>query len=201
MGTYLSAYIEVDNSRAPEPFRDPTQVFSLTEGSFAFDKAYEVFDALAGGREAKMAREDLDPDRVPLFAPRGIPSPCSLDVARGYYFLVARESEAVPAWFWPAHRRVTPDRAAEWVRDRGSHRGEVFQETNGSETGRPWPVVSEPGLYNASWLGPDEFDAALAHHRLELPALPVEFRILRSALGLLAGEHGPARVRLVVWFQ
>lgn len=201
MGTYLSAYIEVDYTHAPEPFRDPTQIFSLTEGSFVFDKAYEVFDALAGGREAKMAAEDLDPDRVPLFAPRGIPSPCSLDVACGYYFLVARESKAVPAWFWPAHRRVTPHRAAKWVRDGASHRGEAFQQAMGGEAGRQWPVVSQPGLYNASWLRPDEFDAALAHHRLELTTLLVEFRIVRSALGLLAGEHGPSRVRLVVWFS
>jgi hypothetical protein len=76
----MSAYIETDQGERSPPFSDPVRVRSLTDGSFAFGKDYEVFDALAGGRCAAMAPEDQDPSRAPLFAPRGIPSPCSLVV-------------------------------------------------------------------------------------------------------------------------
>src|SRR3954454_24363036 len=53
----MSAYIELDHGVRSPPFSDPVQVHSLTEGSFAFGKDYEVFAALAGGRGAAMARE------------------------------------------------------------------------------------------------------------------------------------------------
>src|SRR5262249_33711861 len=66
VGTYMSAYVEVDHGEGSPPFSDPMQVHSLTEGSFAFNKDYEVFDALAGGRDAAMAPEDRDPSRSPL---------------------------------------------------------------------------------------------------------------------------------------
>jgi len=61
--------------------------------------------------------------------------------------------------------------------------------------------VSTPEHYNASWLRPDEFDAALKHHGLELAALPAEYRILGAAMAELAAQHGNDRVRLVVWFS
>jgi hypothetical protein len=50
-------------------------------------------------------------------------------------------------------------------------------------------------------LRPDEFDAALRHHGLELAGLPVEYGIIRSALAQFAEQHGSERVRLVVWFS
>jgi hypothetical protein len=69
----MSAYIEVDKGEGSPTFADPRQVFSLTEGSFWFGKDYEVYDALAGGRDAALAPEDRDPSRAPLIAPRGMP--------------------------------------------------------------------------------------------------------------------------------
>lgn len=51
MGRHLSAYIEVDHGDCSPPFSDPDQIFSLTEGSFVFDKAYAIFDAIAGAWE------------------------------------------------------------------------------------------------------------------------------------------------------
>jgi hypothetical protein len=68
LGTYLTACIEIDQSDQSPPFSDLWSVHSLTEGSFAFFKDYDVFDALAGGREAVMAPEDQrhDPQRVRL---------------------------------------------------------------------------------------------------------------------------------------
>jgi hypothetical protein len=201
MGTYMAAYIEVDYGDHSPPFTDPKQVFSLTEGSFAFDKDYEVFDALAGGRDAAMAPEDRDPRCTPLFAPRGMPSPCSSAVGWDYFFLVAEPSDPPDRHFWPEWRCISPSVAAEWLKNKGSHGAKFFQWFNCPSEGRVWQVVSEPGLYNPSWLRLEEFDAALEHHRLKLPALPVQYRIIRAALSQLVEQHGRDRVRLVVWFS
>jgi hypothetical protein len=201
MGTYMSAYIEVDDGAPSPPFSDPMQILSLTEGSFSFGKDYEVFDALAGGRDAAMAPEDRDPRRAPLFAPRGMPSPCSQSVGWDYFRLVAEPPNMPNCYFWPEWRCVSPALAAEWLRAKGCHEAEVLQWFNCEPEGRVWRVVSQPGLYNASWLRLDEFDAALKHHGLELAALPVEYRIIRSALAQLVEQYGPKRVRLVIWFS
>ena len=198
MGTYMSAYVEVDHGERSPPFTDPTQVYSLTNGSFAFGKGYEVFDALAGGREAAMAPEDRDPRRAPLIAPRGMPSPCSAAVGWDYFYVVAEPPDLPNRHFWPERRCVPSAVAAGWVRDQGCQEAEFVQWFNGR---RSWRVVSEPGLYNASWLGPAEFDAALRHHGLHLAGLPVEYRVIRTAIGLLAEQYGSSRVRLVVWFS
>lgn len=202
MGTYMSAYIEIDYGKQLLPFSDWKQVHSLTEGSFTFDKDYEVFDALAGGREDSAPPEDRDPNRAPLFAPRGMPSPCSQAVGWNYFYLITESSDLPNEHFWPAWRCVTPEMAAAWVRDRGCHEAEFLQWIAcWPPEGRTWRVVSAPSQYNASWLNADEFDAALAHHGLELQKLPVEYRILRSALSLLIETHGQQRVRLIVWFS
>jgi hypothetical protein len=197
----MSAYVEVDYGARSPPFSDPTQAHSLTEGSFAVDKDYAVFDALAGGRDGAMAPEDRDPSRAPLFAPRGIPSPCSLAVGWDYYRLIADPSDLPDGHFWPKWRCVSSAVAAEWVREKRSHEAEFLQWFNCEPGGLTWRVVSEPGFYNASWLWPDEFDAALHHHGLGLAGLPVEYRIIRSALAQLAEQCGPQRVRLVLWFS
>jgi hypothetical protein len=76
-----------------------------------------------------------------------------------------------------------------------------MQWVNCEPEGRVWRVVSAPGLYNASWLRIDEFDAALKHHGLNLTGLPIEYRIIRAALSQLVEERGLTRVRLVVWFS
>src|SRR5579884_3362369 len=115
MGTYMSAFIEVDHGDGSPPFSDPVQTHSLTEGSFSFDKDYEVFDALAWGRESQMRPEDRDQRRQPLIAPRGMPSPQSLAVAWSYFYLVAPASAPPDRYFWPAHRCVAPGTAEEWV--------------------------------------------------------------------------------------
>lgn len=197
----MSAYVEVDRGAGSPPFTDPVPVHSLTEGSFAFGKDYVVFDALAGGRDASMAPEDRDPGAAPLIAPRGMPSPCSPPVGWDYFRLVADPPALPDRSFWPEWRCVSSAVAAEWLRDRGSHEAEFFQWFNCEPGGRVWRVVSVPGLYNASWLRPDEFDAALRHHGLDLAALPVEYRIIRTALSQLGEQHGQDRVRLVVGFS
>jgi hypothetical protein len=197
----MCAYIEVDHCKKRPPFSDPVHVHSLTEGSFALGKDYEVFDALAGGRLAAMAREDQDPRRRPLFAPRGMPSPCSSSVGQDYFRLVADPPDLPDPYFWPEWRCVSAASAAEWTRQKGCHEAKFLQWFNCEPAGRLWRVVSEPGHYNASWLRLDEFDAALEHHGLELPALPVEYRIIRGALAELMAEHSRERVRLVLWFS
>jgi hypothetical protein len=201
MGTSMSAYVEVDYGDHSPPFSDPMQVSSLTAGSFTFGKDYEVFVALAGGRDASMASEDRDPSRAPLFAPRGLPSPCSGAVGWDYFYLVADPSDPPDRDSWPAWRCIAPAVAAAWEQDKGCHAAEFFQWINCEPGGRVCRVVSAPGLYNASWLRLDEFDAALAHRGLSLAGLPVEYRILHSALSLLVQEQGQQRVRLVVWFS
>src|SRR5262249_45436146 len=127
MGTDMSAYLEFDYDRRSQPFTDPTQVYSLTNGSFACLRGYEVFDALAGGRDAVMAPEDRDPRHAPLFARRGMPSPCSAAVGWDYYYVVAEAPELPDRYFWPEHRCVTPHLAAEWLRNEGSHEANFVQ--------------------------------------------------------------------------
>jgi hypothetical protein len=198
----MSAYVEVDYGERWPPFSDPVQVHSLTEGSFAFGKDYEVFDALAGGgRDASMALEDRDPRRAPLIAPRGMPSPCSPAVGWEYFRLVAEPPNLPNHHFWPERRCVSPAVAAEWLGNKGCHEARIFQWFNCEPEGRVWRVVSAPGLYNASWLRLSEFDAALKQHGLRLAALPVEHRISRAALSVLGDRHGLERARLVAWFS
>jgi hypothetical protein len=197
----MSAYIEVDHGEGSPPFSDPIDVHSLTEGSFAFGKDYDVFDALAGGRDAAMARGDPNPSRAPLISPRGMPSPYSPAVASDYFRLVADPPILPDHRFWPEWRCVSSAAAAEWLWERNCQEAEFFQRFNCEPEGRAWRVVSLPGLYNASWLRPDEFSAALEHHSLELATLPVEYRIIRAALSQLVEQHGTERVRLVVWFS
>ncbi len=200
MGTDMSAYIEVDYGKDAPPFSDPMQVYSLTNGSFVVE-GYAVFDALAGGRDAVMAPEDRDPNRAPLFAPRGMPAPCSAAVGWDYYRLIADAPDLPNRYFWPAWRCVSSDVAADWVQKEHCHEAEFVQCINCGPEGRVWRVVSAPGHYNASWLRLDEFDSALKHHGLDLVALPVEYRIIRGALSELVKVYGLERARLVVWFS
>ena len=130
-----------------------------------------------------------------------MPSPCSAAVGWDYFYLVAELSNPPNRYFWPAWRCVSPAEAAEWLRNKGCHEAEFLQWFNCQPEGRVWRVVSEPGLYNASWLRLVEFNAALKHHGLELVALPVEYRIIRAALSQMVEEYGSERVRLVVWFS
>jgi hypothetical protein len=197
----MSAFIEMDHGDGSPRFVDPAQITSLTEGSFVFGKDYEVFDALAWGRDCTMRPEDRDPTRLPLIAPRGMPSPQSLTLAWNYFYLVTEPSAPPDQNFWPAHRCVPPRTAEEWVRDHGAGESQVLQWFNCGPRPRTWRVVSEPVLYNASWVLLPEFDAALAHHGLRLQELPVEYTIVRQALIQLGQRHGSKRVRLVVWFS
>jgi hypothetical protein len=88
------------------------------------------------------------------------------------------------------------------VRDKGCHEAEFLQTVNcWPATGQTRRVVSAPGLYIATWLGIAEYEAALAHHGLDLMKVPVQYRIIRSSMSLLAERHGPRRVRFVVWFM
>jgi hypothetical protein len=202
MGTYMSAYLEVDHGIDLAPFTDPTQIYSLTDGSFSFNKDYEVFDALAHGRSILYPVEDQDPKHRPLFAARGMPMPCGPEVAHDYYRLVAEPPDLPNDYFWPNDRCVSPAQASEWLRTGKCHESEAFQHFNCPPCGPLWwPVVSTPGLHNASWLRLDEFDTSLAHHGLELSALRVEYRVLRAAFSLLVDEYGLSRVRLVLWFS
>ena len=201
MGTHMSAYIEVDHGLQVMPFSDPIQVYSLTEGSFVLDKRYDVFDALAGGRRDVMPQDD-DPSRSPLIARRGMPQPCSLSVGWNYFFVVCDKSHLPDRNFWPESRSVAPDVAAEWLREKGSHETTFVQWFNVGGPGElVWRVVSEPGLHNATWLYLDEFDQSLRHHGLDLTELPIEYRVIRTALSQLANEFGRERVRLVIWFS
>jgi hypothetical protein len=198
----MSAYIEVDHGDQPIPFSDTVQIYSLTEGSFSFSGYnYDAFDALEYGREASAAPEDRDPLRAPLFAPRGMPSPCSLAVGWDYYYAVADPPELPDRYFWPQRRCVTSAEAHEWLEKKGCHEAKFLQWFNCEPEGKIWRVVSEANLYNATWLHIEEFDASLAHHELNIAALPIEYRVIRSALSLLGEKYGNERVRLVIWFS
>jgi hypothetical protein len=94
-----------------------------------------------------------------------------------------------------------PRVAEDWLTKEGCHEAEFVQWFNCGPKHRVWRVVSAPGLYNASCLRLDEFDDSLKHHSLDLKDLPVEYRIVRAAMSMLVDEHGPERVRLVVWFS
>jgi hypothetical protein len=194
----MSAHIEVDYGKKKPPFADSEQIFSLTGASFSFDRRYEVFDALAGGREVFYAGEDRDPKRRPLISPRGMPSPCSLAVAQEYFYLIRKRGDVPDKYFWPSARCVTPRVASSWVRHKGSHESEVLQWFNGSRT---WKVVSDPVNRAASWLRLKEFDNALAHHRVNIKRVPACYEAVRAAMGVMVRRHGESRVRLVLWFS
>ena len=201
MGTSIEAFIEIDHSDAAEEFSSWHQVHSFTHDTFLLHRDYDVFDALAGGRNAAMAPEDQDPAREPMVPPRGMPSPRSLSVSQSFFYLVSDPIDPAgppDSYFWPKHRCVDPDEAEKLIQSDGCVRSEVFQWFNGD---RLWPTVSEPGLYNASWLWPREFDESLDHHGLVLARLPVDYRILRTIMGMAEDHHGENRVRLVVWFS
>ncbi len=198
MGTYLSAFIEFDRSDMLPAFSDTSQIESLTEASFSFGKDYEVFDALGDGRNGAMRGEDYDPLQAPLIPPRGIPTPCDLYVGWAYFYLVLDDAEPADRYFWKVERSVSPAQAEEWVRERSSVMCEFRQWVNGEQL---WRVVSNPELYNASWLTLEEFDRSLRHHNLLLESLPIEYRIVRSAMSQLVDECGPDRVRLTFWFH
>jgi hypothetical protein len=198
VGTYMSAHIEVDYGKKKPPFSDPEQIFSLTEASFSFDRRYEVFDALGGGREVFYAEEDRDPKRRPLFSPRGMASPCSLAAAHEYFYLIRERGDVPDSNFWPSRRCVTPRVASAWLRSKGSCQAEVLQWFNGRRT---WQVVSDPMNRAASWLRLGEFDKALAHHRVNLKRMPACYEAVRAAMNVMARRHGESRVRLVLWFS
>jgi hypothetical protein len=201
VGTYMSGYLEIDYGDHTPPFSDPVRIHSLTEGSFSFGKDYDVFDALGDGRNGAMRLEDRDPECVPLISPKGMPSPCSLEVGWDYFYLVADQSDLPNPGFWPQTRCVPPAVAESWLREKGSHEAEFFQWYNCPAEGRRWRVISDPVNYNASWLKLDEFDAALAHHNLNLADIPIEYRVIRTAFSQLVEKYGSDRVRFVIWFS
>jgi hypothetical protein len=112
VGTYMATFIEVDHGDRQPPFSDPVQIHSLVDGPFNVDRAYDVFDALAGGRESQMAPEDRDAHRLPLIPPRGMPEPCSASVAQNYFYLVCEPADPPDRHVWPAWRCVTPAEAS-----------------------------------------------------------------------------------------
>jgi len=203
MGTYMSASIEYDRSDTNPAFTNSDVIDSLADGSFIFDKDYEVFDALGYGRQGAMSDEDKDPSKRPLIVPRGMPKARSLSVARAYFNVVAEPSGLPDEVFWPAHRCISSLVADEWIQ-KGATESTVEQSWN---TGRPidhpiiWRAVSDRYWYNASWLHPAEYEAALAHHALQLDELPDEYNIIHFAMKLFEQRLGRDRVRLVLWFS
>lgn len=198
VGTYMAAFIEVDHGDGQPPFSDPVTIHSLVDGPFNLDRAYDVFDALAGGRHSHMAPVDRNARRLPLIPPRGMPEPCSASVAQYYFYLVCESADRPNRHVWPEWRCIAPAEAAGWVRDRRSHEANFRSWFNGNRT---WRVVSQPENYGASWLSFADVEASLRHHELTWDSIPVCYRIIRSAMAQLVEEHGASRVRLVVWFS
>ena len=196
MGTDMYVFIETDETDAV-PFSGD-HIFSFANGPIQPHRDYNVYDALAGGRNSQMFPEDQDPKREPLFAPRGVPSPCSLGVARNYYYLVAEPNDMPSGRFWPKERCISPAEAEDWLTSKGCVESQVHQWFNGK---RLWRAVSEPANRTATWLRLDEFDASLRHHGLELESLHPDYAALRSATDTLARRHGADRVRVVLWFD
>lgn len=107
MGTYMAAFIEIDHGDQQPPFSDPVQIQSLADGSFNVERAYDVFDALAGGRVSRMSVEDRDANRLPLIPPRGMPERCSASVAQSYFYLVSETPDPPDRHVWPSWRCIT----------------------------------------------------------------------------------------------
>lgn len=202
MGTHIVVFIEIDFGGVVPPFSDPTQIYSLTEGSFLLDRDYRLFDALAGGRSHLLSHEDRDADRIPLISPRGVPSPCSLVVASNYYRLILAPDDRLPdRHFWDKEKCIPSTVADQWTQAGQSIRATVLQWVNSDVEGRTWPVVSLPHLSSPGWLKLDEVDRSLKHHGLDLSETVSTFRILRSAMKSAIEEHHNDRVRLVFWFE
>ena len=198
MGTDIHAFIETDTTGE---FSNAASIFSLTADAFILDRDYDVFDALAGAREHQMAKPDRDSKRLPLIAPRSMPSPRSLSVSRSFFYLVDDPVSKVGPpnkWFWPSHRCVDPVDAREWRTNSDCISATVVQWFNGEHI---WEAVSPLGLICPTWLTATEFDQSLDYHSIRLPDLPVSYRILRKSLEMLEDELGASCVRLVLWFD
>ena len=199
MGTVINAFIETDHTGE---FSIAGNIHSLTADAFILDRDYEVFDALAGAREHQMAEADRDGKRLPLIAPRGIPSPRSLSVSRSFLYIVGdpvAASKPPNQAFWPQHLCVDPIEAEKWrTTNSDCVSATVVQWFNGDHV---WDAVSPLGLICPTWLTTTEFDQSLDHHSIRLPELPVSYRILRKSLEMLEAELGANCVRLVLWFD
>ncbi len=88
MGTSMKAYIEFECSGVAPPFTDAMQILSLTEGAFSLSRDYLVFDALAGGRQARMAPEDQNPDNTPKYAQEACPFLRALRLLKTFFVLL-----------------------------------------------------------------------------------------------------------------
>lgn len=220
MGTSMKAYIEFDCSAVAPPFTDAMQILSLTEGAFSLSRDYLVFDALAGGRQARMAPEDQNPDNTPKYAPKGMPVPQSIEVAQDFFRLVANPEHPPNHYFWPAHRCISTAEAREWMRESECFQSTVIQTVNclgfdpchymADDDLAPvivehgqirWHVVAEREFYNPTWLCLEDLDDSLAHRGLELGSIPVEYLILRNSMATLVEKYSRERVRLVIWFS
>ena len=150
-----------------------SEYVSLTDGEFNLPRVQYVFAALAGLRSEK----------PPLIAPRGFPDDASVEAHREYYDRVSEEGQHEDG-SWHIVKRADAQRQVE----RGlSHR----------KAWRNIDLVSDPDAHHASWLSGPELDAVLEHAGIVTERLPREYRIVISALRLLADAGG----RVVFWFD
>src|SRR5215467_1354959 len=104
MGTDIHAFVECADPDDGRAFSGTPEWPAYLLGSFNLLRDYELFDALADGRNSLMRPEDVG--KRALFPPRGVPPDISLEAAREYYDLVVGRDLPDPR-FWPRHGCVS----------------------------------------------------------------------------------------------
>lgn len=168
MGCDIHTYVEYTK----EP---PAQTGERHWRSFGQDlglnRHYGIFAKLADVRNCK------DWGIAPITHPRGLPADLGY-TAGGDYWLFICETEG--------EGFCTAEKAEEWVR-----RGYARYQNDERK------FVSDPDAHSASWLTPDEWDAALKDPKVK--DAPVAYRATAAAMRCLV-EHG-YEVRIVFWFD
>ena len=86
MGTDLHAFIELDCSQKESAFTDKEQIYAFNFGELPISRNYDLFNALADGRNCHLDRADIIEHC--LYDPRGIPKYHSVAVSNRYFCIV-----------------------------------------------------------------------------------------------------------------
>ena len=187
MGRDIHLYLETD-SKSTSGFGEPE--------SFAADRvwiprSYRLFQALGGLERVDFRVCSFTPGEPrPIFAPRGLPDPCSDPVSRQYYLPIRFPDEDDP---WGPFDVASPEQAARWVESGVS----IFADSPVRQNS----LVSNPDWHTPSWLFEREVTAALAGCAYPEDELSLEFRAVLHLLRFFDQQLGPDRARIVFWFD
>lgn len=199
MGTSIHLFIEYDRDQSSIPFSVAGNIRSLSLAELWLPNDYKLFDALAGGRSHTLGVVE----KPPMFRPRGLPTPISLEVYYRYYYVVEdpkyrdAKYDKIPKWIAPLGS-VTEAIATEWIEKGWS----TLAPSENHSQGRPRRHrVSGPNWHTASWLLLSEIGLSIEFYDIAEELLSYEMIAHLSAMRILESHLGPSRTRIVFWFD